>query len=300
MPPDEKLEVEVIDDTPPEDRNRPALPKELVEEIEKDDLAEYSEKVQTRIKQMKKVYHDERRAKETAAREREEALAFAKQQFEENRQLKQRLGAGEKIFAVETTKAATTEVNAAKAALKAAYESGDSGAITDAQEALTDAKMKLKEVSSFRPSLQEEEQGVQRHQQVQVPTPQPAVDQKAVAWREKNTWFGTDEEMTALALGLHEKLVRSGVDPRSDDYYRRVDETMKKRFSEYFEEPQSPEPEPIREPARKVSTVVAPATRSTSPRSVRITASQAAIAKRLGLTPEQYAREAMKLENTNG
>ena len=295
----DSLKVEIEDDTPPEDRNRAPLPQNLVEELEKDDLEEYSEKVKKRLSQMKKVWHDERRAKEAAAREKEEALRFAQQAYEENKFLKQRLGTGERIFAQETTKAATIEVNAAKAALKAAYESGDSEKITEAQEMLTDAKMKLKEVASFRPSLQNSDSGVQQQTQAQAqPRPAPTVDPKAETWRQKNTWFGVDEEMTALALGLHEKLVRSGVDPRSDDYYRRVDETMKKRFSDYFEDAQPTEE--AEKPVRKISTVVAPATRSTGSKQVRITASEAAIAKRLGLTPEAYAREKLKLENING
>jgi hypothetical protein len=293
----EALKVEIEDDTPLADRNKVPMPKELVEELEKDDLEEYSEKVQTRIKQMKKVFHDERRAKESAAREREEALRFAQQAYEENKQLKQRLSAGEQIFAKETTNAATIEVNAAKAALKAAYESGDAATIADAQDLLTDAKLKLRDVSSFRPSLQDTDLGVQQQQQKQAPAPRPTVDSKAEAWREKNKWFGADEEMTALALGLHEKLVRSGVDPTSDDYYERVDKTMRKRFTEYFSEDAQNNEEPT---PRRASTVVAPATRSTAPRQVRITASEAAIAKRLGLTPEAYAREKIKLENSNG
>jgi hypothetical protein len=296
---DEDIKVDVVDDTPAEDRNRAPLPEKIVEELENDDLESYSDKVKQRLGQMKKVWHDERREKEKASREREEALRFAQQAYEENKQLKQRLGAGEKIFARETTNAATIEVNAAKAALRAAYETGDSNSIADAQEALTDAKLKFREVSSFRPSLQEEDIGVQQQLQAQAQQRSaPPVDPKADRWRQKNTWFGVDEEMTALALGLHEKLVRSGVDPRSDDYYRRVDETMKKRFSDYFEDAQPTEE--TERPTRKVSTVVAPATRSTGSRQVRITASEAAIAKRLGLTPETYAREKMKLENTNG
>jgi hypothetical protein len=296
----DEFRVEIEDDTPPEDRNKVPMPKDLVEEIEKDDLEEYSEKVQTRIKQMKKVFHDERRAKEAAAREREEALRFAQQAYEENKLLKQRLSTGEKIFAKETTNAATIEMNAAKAALKAAYELGDPERITEAQDALTDAKFKLREVSSFRPSLHDDESGVQQGQQNQFQNQSaPRPDPKAVAWKDKNTWFGKDEEMTALALGLHEKLVREGVDPTSDDYYARVDRTMKKRFPDYFGEVQ--DNDEAERPARKTnSTVVAPATRSTAPRQIRITASQAAIAKRLGISPEAYAREVLKLENTNG
>jgi hypothetical protein len=102
--------------------------------------------------------------------------------------------------------------------------------------------------------------------------------------------------MTALALGLHEKLVRSGVDPRSDDYYDRVNATMRKRFPDYFEEEQ-PQTKEAEKPARtKPANVVAPVTRSTAPRQIRLTPTQVALAKKLGLSNEQYAKELMKLE----
>jgi hypothetical protein len=293
------FKVDIVDDTPPEDRGRQPLPKEVREDLDSDDLSEYSEKVKNRINTARKAYHDERREKESALREREEALRFAQQAYEENRLLKQRLTTGEKIFAEETTNAANIELNAAKEALKRAYESGASDAIAEAQEKLTDAKLKLRDVAAFKPSLQQDNFQVQTPQQTQAPPPnRPTVDPKAEQWREKNKWFGADEEMTALALGLHEKLVRSGVDPRSDDYYERVDKTMRKRFPDYFGESQENNDEPSA--PRKVSTVVAPATRSTAPRQVRLTASEAAIAKRLGLTPEAYAREKMRLETNNG
>ena len=290
------VEVEIVDDTPVADRNRDPLPQEIVEELEKDDLEEYSDKVKKRLGQMKKVWHDERRAKESATREREEALKFAHLREKENKELKQRLGAGEKLFVEEVTKSATTEVSVAKEKLKAAYQEGDAGAIADAQEELTDAKLKLREYQSFKPTLQETKDSVEREpEQVQA---QPQVDQKAEKWRQKNTWFGADEEMTALALGLHEKLVRSGVDPRSDDYYRRVDENMKKRFPENFEE--TPNQTEATDRPRKAANVVAPATRSTAPTKVRLTPTAAALAKKMGITPEAYAKEMVKLGNYNG
>jgi hypothetical protein len=291
------IEVELVDDTPPEDRGRKPLPQNVVEELESDDLEEYSEKVKKRLSQMKKVWHDERRAKEAALREREEAIRFAEQAYQENQSLRKRAGTGEKYLAQEIARSAQNEIGSAKEKLKQAYETGDAELIANAQEALTDAKLKLKEVQLFSPSLQEEESGVQTPQQ--APAPRVPVDQKAEAWRQKNEWFGVDEEMTALALGLHEKLVRSGVDPRSDDYYRRVDETIRRRFPERFEDDE--EERRSRTSSRKqATTVVAPATRSTAPRQVRLTPSQVALAKRLGLTNEAYARELMKLENQNG
>jgi hypothetical protein len=303
-PAEEEFEIQIEDDTPEPDRGKKPLPKDLVDELEKDDLEDYSEKVKKRLSQMKKVWHDERRAKEAAAREKEEALRFAQQQFEENRRLKQRLGVGEKVFLQEVTKAANNELVSAKEKLKQAYESGDSDRITEAQELLTDAKLKIQQYSRFQPSLQNENEGVQPQQQVQAPAQSaPAIDPKAESWKQQNTWFGTDEEMTALALGLHEKLVRSGVDPRSDDYYRQIDKTMRKRFPEAFEDDEG-EPTQTRQTERssrnKPANVVAPVTRSTAPRQVRLTPTQVAIAKKLGLSNEQYARELFKLENNNG
>ena len=302
---DDAIEVQIEDDTPPEDRGRVPMPKEVVQELDEDDLEEYSEKVKKRLSQMKKVWHDERREKERAIREREEAVKFAQLRDQEVRQLKQRVGNSERTIVQEAEKTALMELNSAKDRLRQAYDTGDSGQITEAQEALTDAKLKLQSIARVKPTLQREEESVEQNQQVPVyqpNSPEPQVDQKAEAWRERNTWFGVDEEMTALALGLHEKLVRSGVDPRSDEYYRRVDDTMRKRFPEAFDAeenpPQSKQPQ---KPARtKPANVVAPVTRGTAPRQVRLTPTQVAIAKRLGLSNEQYARELMKLENDNG
>ena len=300
------IEVEIEDDTPKEDRGRIPMPKEIVEELENDGLDEYSEKVKQRLSQMKKVWHDERREKERAIREREEALRFAQMREQELRQVKEKTANSEKIFLREAARYAENDLALAKERMKQAYESGDSDQIMNAQEKLTDAKLRLQSFQRYQPSLQEKEERVEQPQQ--VPTPQvasePQPDPKAAAWRDRNTWFGVDEEMTALALGLHEKLVRSGVDPRSDEYYRRVDDTMKKRFPEAFDDAEEEEPiqtKQVQKPARtKPANVVAPVTRNTAPRQVRLTPTQVAIAKRLGLSNEQYARELMKLETNNG
>ena len=302
---DDGFKVEVIDDTPPEDRGRVPLPKEVVDELDKDDLEEYSEKVKKRLSQMKKVWHDERRAKEAAAREKEEALRFAQAQMEENKRLKQRLGTGEKAYLQEVTKSANTELAVAKEKMKMAYESGDAEKIAEAQEAMTDAKIRIQQYARFQPTLQSQESGVQQTQQAQAPqVPAPTIDPKAEAWKQRNSWFGVDEEMTALALGLHAKLERSGVDLRSDDYYKQIDSTMRKRFPDYFNEESEeevPQTKEAEKPARtKQATVVAPVTRSTAPRQIRLTPTQVALAKKLGLSNEQYAKELMKLENDNG
>ena len=302
---EEKLEIEVVDDTPEEDKFRRPLPQAVVKELEEDDLDEYSEKVKKRLTQMKRAWHDVRREKDQIAREKAETERFAQAQLEEVRKLRQRLGQGEQAFVKVATDAAAGKLASAKDKLKQAYESGDSERITEAQEELTDAKLHIKEVERFRPTLQPQENVVEQRQQVQTPPASAQVtDPKAESWRQKNAWFGVDEEMTALALGLHEKLVRSGVDPRSDDYYRRVDETMRKRFPESFDEDEEapkPKTSEAEKPTRaKPANVVAPVTRATAPRQVRLTSSQVALAKKLGLSNEQYALELMKLETNNG
>lgn len=297
---DADLHIEIEDDTPPEDRNRTPLPQDIVEELEKDDLEEYSDKVKKRLSQMKKVWHDERRQKETFLREREEALRFAKAQADENKKLKERLGHGEAAYMKEVTRSTENELSVAKGKLKSAYESGDPEAIANAQEELTDVKMRLREYQRYKPALQNTEDSVEQRQQTKEPPRQAqAPDPKAVDWAKKNTWFGSDEEMTALALGLHEKLVRSGVDPASDEYYRRVDTTMRKRFPEAFEDDdtQTEQEKPVSR--TKPANVVAPATRSTAPKQIRLTSTQVALAKKLGLTNEAYARELMKLNMEN-
>jgi hypothetical protein len=287
---EDKFEIEIEDDTPEQDRGREPMPKEVVEELEQDELEEYSDKVKVRLKQMKKVWHDERRAKEAAYREQQEAVDFARKVAEENKRLRAQYNSGEQQFVATAQHSATLELNAAKKAYKDAYDSGDSDALVEAQETLNNASFRLNQLKNYRPpALQEEENEVQQHQERQ-PVNQP--DRRAMAWQERNAWFGQDEEMTAAALGLHEKLKRNGVVVGSDDYYATLDKTMRRRFSENFEDS---EPE-TRTPRTKSGTVVASAARSTSPNKVRLKASQIQLAKKLGLTPEQYAREAIKLE----
>jgi len=296
-----ELEIEEEDDTPPEDRNRDPLPKDVVDELENDTLDDYSTRVKERLAQMKKVWHDERRAKEAADRERQEAVRYAQQIIEENKKLKQTLSTGEEDYLKTLKEKYETDLAVAKRDYKEAYDLGDSDKIIEAQAKMNEAQFKLSNALGMKPQyqqaempLQTPENNAQLSQQNNVPKP----DSRALAWQAKNTWFGQDEEMTSLALGLHEKLVRSGVDPSSEDYYRRIDDTMQKRFPEYFGDTDSLEEE---KPAqRKPSNVVAPATRSTAPKKVRLTKTQLALAKKFKLTPEQYAKELLKTENANG
>jgi hypothetical protein len=294
---EEQFEFEVEDDTPAEDRNKEPMPKEIVEELEQDELEDYSDKVKLRLKQMKKVWHDERRAKEAAYREQQEAVTLARRVMDENERLKKQYTAGEKEYAETVKGAAEMQLEMAKKAYKEAYDSGDADQIVDAQQAMQEANIRLMQAKNFRPNtVQEREIPVQSQQEQIQQAPQP--DRRAMAWQERNPWFGQDEEMTASALGLHEKLKRNGVPVGSDDYYATLDKTIRKRFSEYFDDS---EPETkVETPRTKPSTVVAPATRSTAPKKVKLKQSQMDTIKKLGITPEQYVREFMKLENANG
>ena len=296
-----EVDIEIEDDTPEEDRGRTPLPKEIVQELEADELEEYSDKVKTRLKQMKKVWHDERRAKDEAAREREEALAFARNALEENKRLKSRLTEGEKSFLDTARGAAELEMEMAKRAYKEAYEAGDSDKVVEAQAKLSEVNFKLQRIKDYRPSLQTPEIEVNSNQQQQVQVPRP--DQKTLAWQERNTWFGVDEEMTSLALGLHQKLEKQYGKGfvGTDEYWDRVDTTIRKRFPENFEEEEIKTTNGGGKPVtrtEKPATVVAPASRSTSSKKIVLKQSQLMIAKKLGLTPEQYAREYAKtMEN---
>ena len=303
-----EIEIEIEDDTPPKDRNRQPVSEEEVKnlKLDADELDQYSVEAKDKLIKMKKVWHDERRAKEAADRERHEAIRIATKLAEENKQLKNKLSNGEQEYVGVAKHSAVQELESAKKEYRDAYDAGDSEKLVEAQEKLTMAKIKVDKLDNYNPiyrkPLQEEENEVQSYQQQSIPRP----DNKAVDWQQRNEWFGQDEEMTSLALGLHEKLKRNGVPVGSDEYYDTIDKTMRRRFPENFEDGQELETEKVRaeEPQKtskpKASTVVAPASRSTSPKKIRLSNTQVALAKKLGLTPEQYARELTKLEAQNG
>jgi hypothetical protein len=282
------IEVEIVDDTPEEDKGRQPMPKEIVDDLDRDELEEYDEGVKQKLKQLKKVWHDERRAKEQLAREQEEALAVARRLYEENQKLRSAYSTGEKEYISTAQTNAQMEMDAARRAYREAYESGDTDGVIAAQEKMNLAQLKVLRAENLKETpLQAPEDIVQQRREerpIQSQVVQP--DRKAQAWQERNSWFGKDEEMTAAALGLHQKLVNNGVEVGSDEYYSTLDKTMRTRFSEHFGEPKA-----------KPRTVVAPATRSTSSNKIRLTQSQVQIAKKFGLTPEAYAREVLKLEN---
>jgi len=296
------IELEIEDDTPEKDKGKEPIPKEMVDKFDAaDDEEELDEKAQAlRLKQYKKVYHDERRAKEAAFREQKEAIDLAKRVMEENKRLREQYSAGEKTYIETVQSQADLQVQVAQRAYKEALESGDPDRIVEAQTALNDAGYKVHRAKDFKPSaLQTEENDVQIQQ---VEQQRPKIDQKTQSWLDQNPWYGTKKAMSSYAVGIHEELLDEYGQTvvGTDQYFKRIDRTMREKFPEYFDtlEDKAEPNEEVQKPAPKAkpNTVVAPATRSTASKQVRLKTSQQAIAKKLGLTPEQYARELMKLE----
>jgi len=294
---EDDVEIEVIDDTPEKDRGRRPLDRE-VEDPTDDEIETYTRGAQDRIKELTHARHDERRAKEALAREKQELERLAQQMLEENKRLKQYVSTGTEQYTQMAKTAADAELEKARRDYKAAQEAFDTDAILAAQEALLEAKMKVEQTKNFRPpSLQTQETDVQP-----VSNSVPRPDQRAVAWQERNDWFGKDEEMTSLALGLHQKLVNQyGASyPSTDEYWKKVDDTMRRRFPEHFEE-RDPAPAQDTKPQReKPAPVVAPATRSTGSKKVKVSQTAVNTAKRLNVPLEKYVQEMMKLEGRNG
>jgi hypothetical protein len=291
-------EIEIVDDTPPEDRNR--QPGEAPEEISEAKLSKYDESIQARMKKFTKGYHDERRAKEAAERERDEAIRAARIMADEAKNLQRQLEEGTKVFIDQGKSAAQGKLEAAKRAFKDAYEAGDSDLLADAQARISQATIEIEKADAIRP-LQTKEYDVQ------IPTydvqeQQPQVDPRTSQWLDENPWYGDDDEMSASALGLHKKLEKQFGKQYigSEEYFKTIDATMKRRFPEYFgsgvEEPSEEEEKPQAR-AKPASNVVAPATRSTAPSKVKLTKSQVAIAKKLGVPLELYAKKVAEQMN---
>ena len=295
------IEIEVVDDRPEEDqKNAQPLPEAIVKEIDEDDLEKYNQEAKQRLLQMKKLINDERRAKEQALREQQEAIRVAQSLVEETKKLKGRLTEGEKVYVSNAKEGAEKQLELARREFKEAYDSGDSEKTLAAQEKLTQAQFKMQQIESYQPqydekALQTEENTVKISEQSQQPQ---RLDPKTQAWLDKNSWYGVDDDMSFLAMGIHRKLERNGVTTGSDEYWNAIDTEMRKRFPEKFS---GETPSETKDSVKtKAPTVVAPATRSTSPKKIRLTQTQLALAKKFKLSPEQYALELTKLESQNG
>jgi len=288
---DDGFEIEVVDDTPEEDKGKPRRAESAQPNVPDDDEVEkYSEGVQKRIKQLKFEYHEERRAKEESARLQDEALRFAQQVKAENEQLRKTLSEGEGVLVNQAKGRVSAELDKAKSAFKVAYEAGDPDALLAAQEQLNVLQNEKVRYDNYKPQPQRAEPAPQPQYEAPAAQP-PKPDKLAMDWASRNDWFEKDPEMTGYAYGLHEKLVKSGVDPRTEEYYNELDTAVRRVFPDKFGD------EIIEEsaPQRQAGNVVAPAARSGKrPRKVQLTSTQVSLAKRLGLSNEQYAAQLMK------
>ena len=280
---DSNIEIEIADDTPEEDRNREPL--EGAEDVSEDELSQYSTKVQKRINEMNRKYHDERRAKEAMARQNAEAMQYAQAIIEENNRLKETVTWGEKALIEQAQQKLIYDTVIAEAQYKKAYDDNDAEALVAAQRELYRVQAESEQLRNYRPTPQQNLQSapVPAYTAPQQPVQRPR-DPKAETWAAKNSWFGQDNEMTNLAYAVHENLVNQGVDPTSDAYYTQIDKRMREVFPEKFKG------------ATRNGTVVAPASRTTPSKKVTLTSTQVAIAKRLGVSLEDYAKQVAKLQ----
>jgi hypothetical protein len=289
---EDELEIEVKDDTPEPDKGKPKAAEAEPEPkagADDDDLEGYSDSVKKRINKLKFDQHAERRAKEEAIRLREEAISYAEKVRRENDELRKAYAEGETVLVNQTKARLDSELTAAKSAYKAAYESGDADAVLAAQEKLIRIQTETDRVERYKPR--------EVPAQAPAPAPQQAApqvakpDERAMQWAEKNTWFMKDKAMTGFAMGFHEDLVAQGVDPKSDLYYSKIDEAVRRTFPDKFDDGLPEE----KAPRRQAGTVVAPAARSTkAPRKIVLTSTEAALAKRLGVPLKVFAAQKLK------
>jgi hypothetical protein len=298
--PEEEVELEIVDDLP-----KKPVKQEAKEEENDEELSDYSEKVRKRINKLKYEQHEAMRQREAAEKMREEAVRFAQQLAAKNQQYESLIQRGEGALVQQIKSRASIALEQAKANYKEAYEQGDAEKIISAQEKLLTAQTELREAEKYektlqsrpKPQLAPQPQQVVQQQQYQAPKP----SDKALEWTKRNPWFGPkgNREMTALAYAVHETLIREeGVKPDTDEYYEKIDAAVRSRFPEQFEKD---ELQIEVTPSRTPKTVVAPSTRNNGarPRKIQLTATQVSLARRLGLTPEQYAKQLIK-ESSNG
>lgn len=302
--PKEDVEIEVVDDTPPEDRGRAPLKTEepvseqQTQEQEMDDHADTS--YQKRINQLTHRYHDERRAKEALERQNQEAIQLAQAIIAENERLQKMYDEGSQDYLKQVQYKIDYAQKLADDKFRKAYEAGDTEGLLEAQKLRDEIALERSRLDNLNLKPAQQNNAVQNVQQpvynppnaVQTPPQAPQRDLRAEEWAAKNPWFGADEEMTSLAYGLHSKLVKTGIDPSSDEYYATIDKRVREVFPDYFGKSKE---------KPKVSSPVAPAGRTTAGKKMTLTATQVALAKKLGVPLEQYAKHVAKLqEQANG
>ena len=292
------IEVSVVDDTPEEDRNRPPR-GDVAEEVE-EDIPGMSERVKSRMDTLRYEFHNERRDKETALRENNEAVRYAQNVQTENKTLKDQLSNSRRLLYDQVSAKSDVEIDAAKQRFKEAYETGDADAIAEAQSDVSRLHAERSHYNVAAPDAYNEQpvqhEVLDQQQKQHVPPPDP----KAVAWLQKNSWFQRPgyEQLTGFAIGVHEQLVRKGYNPLvHKEYYDIVDKELRDRFPQSFEKEA---PSGSGPPTSRKTPVVAPAGRGgRKPSKVELSSSQVRLASKLGITPEQYAAQVMK-EMANG
>jgi len=264
-----------------------------VETKEKDELAEYSEGVQKRISKLTRKMRE-------AERQREEAVAFAISAKRQKDELEKRFSKLDKSYVSEFEKRVTTNMNAARIALKNAIEQGDVDAQVAAQEQIAFLSSDAARLGSLKTQLEEVDQKqvritpqqtevVNTYQGYDVPKNIPT-DAKAEAWAAKNPWFGNDTAMTYTSFDIHKKLVeQEGYDPQSDEYYEEVDKRIRLEFPHKFAKIEGSTTERAK-PAQNVASAKRPAMTGRK-KTVKLSPSQVAIAKRLGVPLEEYAKQ---------
>ena len=299
----EDLQVEVIDDTPQEDR-RPAKDESAsdVPEIDDDtldkEIADYSERAGKRIAQIKYEYHEERRAKEAATRESQEAVKRLQTLMSENQRLQAMVQQGGEVLNKQAYNNALWAKQNAQEQFKKAYEEGNADEMTKAQELLSRATLAEQQSPTMAQSLQQQI----AENLPQQPIQEQQIDPDMQAWSSQNPWFMSTvpehQEMTSYAMTIDQRLRNQGILPETQSklYYEEVDKAMRREYPSFFGVSTTEVEEPIQE-KRQPSTVVASATRDSSnkkPSQIRLTQTQVKLARQLGISPEQYANQLLK------
>ena len=287
----EEEEIEVVDDRPAADQvpERDAEASSPDWDISEDEINEYGGKVKERLSRLKYERHEERRAKEQAQRLSDEATRAAQVAMNDKAQLLELIDKGNQaLFEVSQAKS-DAELAAAEKDYREAYEAGDTDRVVEAQRHLNEIVYDKKRFEELRPTQQQASQTTLPQQQ--APPQQPPIDPKTVEWLQRNPWFGPqgNPEMTGFAYGVDQKLRAEGHTPGSEAYFTEVDKRIRMVFPDNFEDA-----EESRSSAPRKS-VVAPASRGgKAPRKLTLTTTQVDLAKRLGLTKQQYAKQVAK------
>ncbi len=292
---EDAIEIDIVDDVPEADKGR-RVAKDVEEDDEEEhEIEKYSKGVQKRFAKQTEKFHAERRRADAAVRERDELLALSKRALAENNQLKELIESGEKVMMGSEKGRLEATLAAARTAYAEAHEAGDPKGMVAAQEQIARSIAQIEKLNGHRPMVMARENVEELDKKyVQTQVPQPS--ENASNWLEKNPWFGKPESasMTRHAMAMSRMAIESGIVADTKEYFDFVDAEMKHRFPDKFGT-RSAQP-------RRTSTPVAPAQRTaqgTTPRKVVLTESQVRIAKKLGLTLQQYA-EQVALEEGNG